>query len=101
MKRREFTLAAAVAALPGLLSAPAHAQQGKGYAELAQRAPVDTKPGEIEVIAGINLPMLIRLDSARKHMDVKAAVTAAAAASTSGPSSTAAAAYTMSTARPP
>lgn len=50
MKRREFTLAAAVAALPGLLSAPAHAQQGKGYAELAQRAPVDTKPGEIEVI---------------------------------------------------
>ena len=27
MKRREFTLAAAVAALPGLLSAPAHAQQ--------------------------------------------------------------------------
>ena len=50
MKRREFTLAAAVAALPGLLSTPAQAQQGKGYAELAQRAPVDTKPGEIEVI---------------------------------------------------
>jgi mannose PTS system EIIA component len=33
--------------------------------------------GRIEVIAGVNLPMLIRLDSARKVMDVKAAVTAA------------------------
>ena len=50
MKRREFTLAAAVAALPGLLSTTARAQQGKGYVELAQRAPVDTKAGEIEVI---------------------------------------------------
>jgi mannose PTS system EIIA component len=33
--------------------------------------------GRIEVIAGVNLPMLIRLDSARKVMDVKAAVAAA------------------------
>ena len=33
--------------------------------------------GRIEVIAGINLPMLIRLESARKVMDVKAAVAAA------------------------
>jgi PTS system mannose-specific IIA component len=35
------------------------------------------KAGEIEVIAGINLPMLIRLESARKAMDVRAAVAAA------------------------
>ena len=35
------------------------------------------KAGEIEVIAGINLPMLIRLESARKVMDVRAAVDAA------------------------
>lgn len=35
------------------------------------------KAGEIEVIAGINLPMLIRLESARKVMDVRAAVAAA------------------------
>jgi PTS system mannose-specific IIA component len=33
--------------------------------------------GKVEVIAGVNLPMLIRLDSARKVMDVKAAVAAA------------------------
>jgi mannose PTS system EIIA component len=33
--------------------------------------------GRIEVIAGVNLPMLIRLDSARKCMDVKDAVAAA------------------------
>ena len=32
---------------------------------------------EIEVIAGVNLPMLIRLEGARKTMDVKAAVAAA------------------------
>jgi PTS system mannose-specific IIA component len=32
---------------------------------------------EIEVIAGVNLPMLIRLEGARKAMDVKAAVAAA------------------------
>ena len=31
----------------------------------------------IEVIAGVNLPMLIRLEGARKTMDVKAAVAAA------------------------
>jgi len=32
---------------------------------------------EIEVIAGVNLPMLIRLEGARKTMEVKAAVAAA------------------------
>ena len=32
---------------------------------------------DIEVIAGINLPMLIRLEGARKTMDVQAAVAAA------------------------
>lgn len=35
------------------------------------------KTGEIEVIAGVNLPMLIRLESARKSMNIGAAVTAA------------------------
>lgn len=34
-------------------------------------------PGRIEVIAGINLPMLIRLEGARKAMKVADAVTAA------------------------
>ena len=33
--------------------------------------------GRTEVIAGVNLPMLIRLESARKTMDLRAAVTAA------------------------
>lgn len=33
--------------------------------------------GEVEVIAGVNLPMLIRLDGARKCMDVTDAVAAA------------------------
>ena len=33
--------------------------------------------GRIEVIAGINLPMLIRLESARKTMELRAAVIAA------------------------
>jgi len=33
--------------------------------------------GKVEVIAGVNLPMLIRLDSARKNMDVTKAVAAA------------------------
>lgn len=33
--------------------------------------------GKVEVIAGVNLPMLIRLEGARKSMDVKSAVTAA------------------------
>ena len=32
---------------------------------------------KIEVIAGVNLPMLIRLEGARKNMDVKSAVAAA------------------------
>lgn len=35
------------------------------------------EPGRIEVIAGANLPMLIRLEGARKMMKVKAAVAAA------------------------
>ena len=35
------------------------------------------KSEKIEVIAGVNLPMLIRLEGARKTMDVKAAVAAA------------------------
>ena len=35
------------------------------------------EPGRVEVIAGINLPMLIRLEGARKMMQVKAAVAAA------------------------
>lgn len=35
------------------------------------------KAGEIEVIAGVNLPMLIRLESARKVMKVREAVAAA------------------------
>ncbi len=35
------------------------------------------EPGQIEVIAGINLPMLIRLDSARKTMGVRESVVAA------------------------
>lgn len=35
------------------------------------------KKGDVEVIAGVNLPMLIRLDGARKCMDVSQAVAAA------------------------
>lgn len=35
------------------------------------------KPGKTEVIAGINLPMLIRLEGARRTMNVKDAVAAA------------------------
>jgi len=35
------------------------------------------KSDKIEVIAGVNLPMLIRLDGARKSMDVRGAVAAA------------------------
>jgi PTS system mannose-specific IIA component len=35
------------------------------------------KKGKAEVIAGINLPMLIRLAGARKDMDLTAAITAA------------------------
>jgi len=33
--------------------------------------------GRVEVIAGVNLPMLIRLDSARKNLEVREAVAAA------------------------
>jgi len=39
-------------------------------------------PGHIEVIAGVNLPMLIRLESARKAMSIKQAVAAAREAGT-------------------
>jgi mannose PTS system EIIA component len=35
------------------------------------------KPGTVEVIAGINLPMLIRLEGARRTMNVRDAVAAA------------------------
>ena len=35
------------------------------------------KSNKVEVIAGVNLPMLIRLEGARKNMDVKTAVAAA------------------------
>jgi PTS system mannose-specific IIA component len=35
------------------------------------------KSAHVEVIAGVNLPMLIRLEGARKTMEVKAAVAAA------------------------
>ena len=35
------------------------------------------KSDKLEVIAGVNLPMLIRLEGARKTMDVKSAVAAA------------------------
>ncbi|AFN55931.1 PTS system mannose-specific IIA component [Zymomonas mobilis] len=35
------------------------------------------QPGKIEVIAGINLPMLIRLERARRQQGVQAAVAAA------------------------
>ncbi|CAN5174217.1 PTS sugar transporter subunit IIA [soil metagenome] len=38
--------------------------------------------GHVEVIAGVNLPMLIRLESARKAMTVKQAVAAAREAGT-------------------
>ncbi|HEX7821697.1 MAG TPA: PTS sugar transporter subunit IIA [Sphingobium sp.] len=40
------------------------------------------KAGKVEVIAGVNLPMLIRLESARKAMTVKQAVAAAREAGT-------------------
>lgn len=35
------------------------------------------RPGQVEVIAGINLPMLIRLEGARRTMQVRDAVAAA------------------------
>lgn len=35
------------------------------------------KSGEVEVIAGVNLPMLIRLESARKKMNVSEAISVA------------------------
>lgn len=35
------------------------------------------EPGQVEVIAGINLPMLIRLEGARRTMNVRDAVAAA------------------------
>jgi PTS system mannose-specific IIA component len=35
------------------------------------------RSSQVEVIAGVNLPMLIRLEGARKNMDVKTAVAAA------------------------
>ncbi len=35
------------------------------------------RPGQVEVIAGVNLPMLIRLEGARRTMNVRDAVAAA------------------------
>ena len=35
------------------------------------------RPGKVEVIAGVNLPMLIRLEGARRTMDVREAAAAA------------------------
>ncbi len=35
------------------------------------------EPGRVEVIAGVNLPMLIRLESARRSMGIREAVRAA------------------------
>ena len=49
MKRRQFTLAAAAAATPGLLALPAWAQS-KGSAELNERAPVEAPAGQVEVV---------------------------------------------------
>ena len=40
------------------------------------------RAGHVEVIAGVNLPMLIRLESARKAMSVREAVAAAREAGT-------------------
>ena len=50
MKRREFTLGAALVAVPGLLALPAHAQSGPGYVTLKERAPVDAPAGQVEVV---------------------------------------------------
>ena len=52
MKRRTFALAAAATALPAtfLAGLPARAQSGKPYKELTPPVPVDTPPGQIEVI---------------------------------------------------
>ena len=50
MNRREFTLGATIAGLPGLLALPAQAKSGPGYTELKTRAPVDAPAGQIEVV---------------------------------------------------
>jgi len=52
MKRRTFALATAAAALPAslLTALPVWAQSGKTYKELKPPVPVDTAPGQIEVI---------------------------------------------------
>ena len=49
-----------------------HARASAKFVNLASQ--IDAK---IEVIAGVNLPMLIRLEGARKAMDVRSAVAAA------------------------
>ena len=49
-----------------------HARASAKFVTLASQ--IDA---QIEVIAGVNLPMLIRLEGARKTMEVKAAVAAA------------------------
>jgi PTS system mannose-specific IIA component len=75
MEARRADIAAAVAAV----------DQGRGVillTDLFGGTPSNLaislmEPGRVEVIAGVNLPMLIRLEGARKMMKVQAAVAAA------------------------
>ncbi len=50
MKRRQFALSAAAAALPGLWTLPAWAQTKQGFTELKERAPVEAPAGQVEVV---------------------------------------------------
>ena len=75
MEARRADIAAAlrrVAAGPGVFLLPA--RFGGTPSNLAISL---MEPGRVEVIAGVNLPMLIRLEGARKAMKVQAAVAAA------------------------
>ena len=68
-----------------IAAAIAHVDEGQGVIILtdlfggtpSNLAITLMKSDRIEVIAGINLPMLIRLEGARKTMEVRAAVAAA------------------------
>src|SRR3989337_4233779 len=70
---------------PDIATAIAEVDQGQGViilTDLFGGTPSNLaislmKSENVEVIAGVNLPMLIRLESARKAMGVHAAVTAA------------------------
>jgi PTS system mannose-specific IIA component len=74
-----------LALLPRARAAVAALDTGEGVAVLADlygATPCNlavklAKAGTVEVIAGVNLPMLIRLEGARKVMGVHAAVAAA------------------------